>query len=262
MLIDSHCHWDAPEFANLGTQGMIAAQQLGVQAFIIPAVEKANWAAVRNLAHSVLNGFYTLGIHPCFTTQAVPSDLADLRDAINAALPDPRFIGVGEIGLDYFVPGLDPQTQWRFFTEQLSIARDFDLPVVCHVRRSQDKVLQGLRQFKISSGIAHAFNGSNQQAVAFVKQGLCLGFGGAMTFTRALQIRRLAQQLELESIVLETDAPDIAPQWINRERNDSSQLPKIAQVLAELRQCSVEQIGQATSKNVLSQFKRMALSGV
>jgi TatD DNase family protein len=260
VLIDSHCHWDAPEFLGKGSEGMLAAMQLGVQAFIIPAVERQNWATVQQLAHSVSHGFYTLGIHPCYVMQATLADIDHLRDEVEKALADPRFIGIGEIGLDYFLPQLDPATQWVFFTQQLRLARDFQLPVVVHVRRSQDKVLQGLRQFKVTQGIAHAFNGSNQQANRFVNQGLCLGFGGAMTFTRALQIRRLAQELDLSALVLETDAPDIAPEWIHPQRNDSSQLPRIAQVLAQLRSQPIETIAQVTSKNVLRQFPRLHLA--
>jgi TatD DNase family protein len=238
---------------------MQAAQQVGVQAFIIPGVERRNWPVVKALAHAVSNGFYTLGIHPCYVMQAQANDLVLLRDAIEQALNDPRFVGVGEIGLDFFVPGLDPQIQWAFYSAQLKLARDFQLPVVLHIRRSQDKVLKGLRQMNIRSGIAHAFNGSHQQADYFVQQGLCLGFGGAMTFTRALQIRRLAQDLPLEAIALETDAPDIPPEWINHQRNDSSQLPGIARVLAQLRKVGEDQIAQVTSANVLRQFSRMKL---
>jgi TatD DNase family protein len=260
MLIDSHCHWDAAEFAGQGSEGMRAAQRQGVGAFVLPGVEKSNWPTVTELAHSVSNGFYTLGIHPCYVMRADQEDLTLLRRAVELALADQRFIGVGEIGLDYFVSGLDVQRQWLFFTEQLRIARDFALPVVCHVRRSQDKVLQGLRQFSVKRGIAHAFNGSHQQAKRFVDQGLCLGFGGAMTFTRALQIRRLAADLPLSSLVLETDAPDISPEWIAHQTNDSSQLPRIAQVLAQLRSESVHTIASATTSNVLRQFERMKIA--
>jgi TatD DNase family protein len=259
VLIDSHCHWDAPEFLGQGAIGMHAAAQLGVKAFLIPGVERFNWPVVQTLARSVSNAFYTLGIHPCYVMRAKLDDLTSLRVAIESALKDPRFVGIGEIGLDYFLPDLDPQIQWHFYVAQLKLARDFDLPVVLHVRRSQDMILKGLRQMNVRGGTAHAFNGSNQQADQFIAQGFCLGFGGAMTFTRALQIRRLAQRLPLEAVVLETDAPDIAPEWINHQRNDSSQLPAIAQVLAQLRATTDRQIAQATSANVLRQFSRMQL---
>jgi TatD DNase family protein len=257
FLIDSHCHMDAGEF-DLDAVGILqAAQSQGVAGFVIPAVERSNWSQVAALAQQVAGAMYTLGIHPMYINTVQPDDLALLRVQVQAALSDPKFLGIGEIGLDYFEPGLDRQAQWQVFIKQLKIAKDFDLPVVMHVRRSQDMILKGLRQIQPISGIAHAFNGSEQQAAQFVERNICLGFGGAMTFTRALQIRRLAMQLPIEAIVLETDAPDIAPEWINHQRNDPTQLPRIAKVLAELRpKTSLEAIWEATTQNVFRVLPR------
>jgi TatD DNase family protein len=260
FLIDSHCHMDAGAFAQDAVGILQVAQTLGVAGFVIPAVEHSNWQSVANLAQQVPGAMYTLGIHPLYINSLQPTDLALLRAQVQSALSDPKFLGIGEIGLDYFEPGLDRQVQWDVFIEQLKIAKDFDLPVIMHVRRSQDMVLKALREIQPISGIAHAFNGSNQQAEQFVKRNICLGFGGAMTFTRALQIRRLAMQLPIEAIVLETDAPDIAPEWINRLRNDPTQLPRIAQVLAELRQESnLAAIWSATTQNVFRVLPRARL---
>jgi len=171
--------------------------------------------------------------------QADESDLQVLRLTVAQAMTDPRFVAIGEIGLDFFVPGFSEpplrDKQEFFYVEQLKIARAYDLPVILHVRRSQDTVLKQLRRLPVSGGIAHAFNGSLQQAQAFTQQGFVLGFGGAMTFTRALQIRRLAATLPDEAVVLETDAPDISPAWLHPAPNSPVQLPQIAAVLAELR---------------------------
>lgn len=259
MWIDTHCHLDALEFA--GEESLIAerAAQQGVSCIVIPAVERANFAAV--LARHQPNCRYALGIHPMYVPQAQERDLQALRDAVSAALQDARFVAIGEIGLDFFVPELRAaplrEKQEYFYAEQLKIARDFGLPVLLHVRRSQDRILKYLRRVAVRGGIAHAFNGSFQQAHAFIALGFKLGFGGAMTYNRALQIRRLASELPLESIVLETDAPDISPSWLHPRRNSPEELPRIGAVLADLRGMPVEGLAQSTSANAHSALPRL-----
>ncbi|MES2150527.1 MAG: TatD family hydrolase [Pseudomonadota bacterium] len=261
MWIDTHCHLDAHEF---GAEALAVAQRSlegGVSAIVIPAIGRANFATVAQLAATAPNASYALGIHPVCVPQASEDDLLALRAAVEAALGDPRFVAVGEIGLDFFIPMLaEPAMrakQEHFLREQLRIARDFELPVLTHVRRSQDQVLKHVRQLRPAGGIAHAFNGSFQQAQAFIELGFRLGFGGAMTFTRALQIRRLAATLPLSAIVLETDAPDIAPAWVHPGRNSPEQLPAIGAVLAELRGASLAEIAAATSANARAVLPRL-----
>jgi TatD DNase family protein len=262
MWIDTHCHLDAHEFGDESLGIAQRAQAAGVSMIVIPAVERSNFGIVRDLAHAAPNASYTLGIHPIYVPHASDTDLEALREAAGQALSDPRFVGIGEIGLDFFIPMLcEPamrDKQERFFREQLRIARDFDLPVLMHVRRSQDIVLKHLRQVRPPGGIAHAFNGSFQQAQTYIDLGFHLGFGGAMTFSRALQIRRLATELPLESIVLETDAPDIAPAWIHPGRNSPDQLPAIGAVLAELRGLEAADIAARTSRNAHAALPRLA----
>jgi TatD DNase family protein len=160
---------------------------------------------------------------------------------------------VGEIGLDGFVASPTLAEQESLFIVQLKLAREFDLPVLLHIRRAQDQVLKHLRRIKVRGGIAHAFNGSRQQAEAFIKLGFKLGFGGAMTYPRALQIRQLAATLPLDSLVLETDAPDIPPAFLARgEPNQPAFLPQIAQTLADLRGMTLAELTQATRENSLS----------
>ena len=258
MWTDTHCHLDAPEFDADRDSVVGRARAAGVAQIVVPAVEVANFETVRALAHRH-NFSYALGIHPLCTGRALEGDLQRLRDALRAHRDDPRLVAVGEIGLDHFVPGLDPQRQERYYVAQLELARELALPVILHVRRSADSLLKHLRTIRVQGGIAHAFNGSEQQALAFVGLGFKLGFGGAMTFDRALQIRRLAQKLPLEAIVLETDAPDIPPHWLYRtaaqraagetSRNEPGELPRIAATLAELRGLSLQQLAAATSAN-------------
>lgn len=262
MWIDTHCHLDAAEFAAEEDAIAASALQQGVAMIVIPAVARDNFATVTALAHKHANCTYALGIHPIFVPQAQESDLAVMRVAVEAAMDDPRFVAIGEIGLDFFVPALTTpamrEKQEFFYTEQLKMARDFGLPVLLHVRKSQDSILKYLRRIKVAGGIAHAFNGSVQQAETFIDLGFKLGFGGAMTFTRALQIRRLAATLPLASIVLETDAPDISPAWLHPQRNSPEQLPRIGQILAELREMPVTAIADVTSANALAAMPRLA----
>lgn len=243
--IDTHCHWDAPEFDADRDALRVAAQAVGVRHCVIPAVERANWNAVRDLAHR-WGDSYALGIHPLYTGRAEDSDLAALADALSAHCNDPRLVAIGEIGLDFFVPGLDAARQTWFYEEQLKLARRFGLPVILHVRKSSDQLLKGLRQLPVQGGIAHAFNGSAQQAQQFIERGFALGFGGAVTYDRALHLRRLVQDLPLDALVVETDAPDIPPHWLYttaedrangrpQGRNQPAEIPRIAQVLQEIR---------------------------
>ncbi|MES2298530.1 MAG: TatD family hydrolase [Pseudomonadota bacterium] len=264
MWIDTHCHLDAHEFGGESLAVARRAGAAGVAAIVIPAVECANFQSVAALAAQAPNACYTLGIHPIYVPRADQADLQVLRAAVRVAMDDPRFVGIGEIGLDFFIPMLaEPAMRARqehFFREQLRIAREFALPVLMHVRRSQDMVLKHVRQIAPAGGIAHAFNGSLQQAQGYIDLGFKLGFGGAMTFTRALQIRRLAASLPIEAIVLETDAPDIAPAWLQGTANSPEQLPAIGAVLAELRAMAPLEAAQATAANARAALPR--LSGV
>ena len=262
MWIDTHCHLDAHEFGAEACALAKSAGGQGVAMIVIPAVERGNFATVAALAAQVDNASYALGIHPIYVPQASEDDLLALRDAVAAAMSDQRFVAIGEIGLDFFIPLLNEPAmrakQEHFLREQLKIARDFGLPVLLHVRRSQDVVYKHLRQIRPAGGIAHAFNGSFRQAQGYIDLGFKLGFGGAMTFTRALQIRRLAAELPLTAIVLETDAPDIAPSWIHPGRNSPEQLPRIGKVLAELRGIGVDEAAVVTSANAHAALPRLA----
>lgn len=259
MLIDSHCHLDAAEFDADRDEVMRRSLEAGVGALLVPAVHVENFEAVRALAGRHPQIRYTLGIHPMYVERSRDTDLDVLEALVPKLLGDPQFVGVGEIGLDHFVPGLDHHRQALFFERQLRIAREFELPVILHIRRAQDQVLKYLRRQGVRAGIAHAFNGSRQQADFFLEQGFVLGFGGAMTFTRALQIRRLAAELPAEAIVLETDAPDISPSWVHPHRNSPVELPGIAQALAELRSETLAECIQNTAVNLQRVLPRFGI---
>ncbi len=274
--IDTHCHLDAPEFAQDVAAVRARARERGVAHCVLPAVQVRDFERVRALAHE-FGDSYALGLHPLYVSQAGDGDLARLDEALTRWRDDPHLVAVGEIGLDYFVPELCElplrERQERLYVAQLKLARKHGLPVILHVRRSADMLLKGLRSVAQGAypwrGIAHAFNGSLQQAQAFVALGLKLGFGGALTYERASNLRKLATELPLEAIVLETDAPDMPPHWLYataeqrshgqpQGRNEPRELPRIAEVLAGLRAMPVSELAARTSANAGMALPRLA----
>ncbi len=277
--IDTHCHLDAQEFLPLAHTHRAQAAINGVVQCVLPAVEVGNFDAVRTLARAQGDS-YCLGIHPLYVAQADDDALTQLAAALALHHNDPDLVAVGEIGLDDFEPALRQsplrERQMHFFVEQLKLARLFDLPVVLHSRRAVDAVHHALRTTAGRAGrwrgIAHAFNGSLQQAQALIGLGLKLGFGGALTYPRALQLRRLATELPLETLVLETDAPDMPPQWlyVNAEQraagqvqppNSPTELPRIGAELAALRGISGVDLARATCRNACDALPKLAARG-
>lgn len=261
MWIDTHCHLDVPEFGADRDEVVQRARAHGVSMMVIPAVEVAASDAVRECAHRY--GFaYALGIHPLYVDRASEADVERLRAAVEGALDDPRFVAIGEIGLDNFVAQPDRERQQWFYAEQLRIARRFGLPVILHVRRSADDLLKYLRRFDLHGGIAHAFNGSDDQAQRFVAQGFKLGFGGTMTYDGSLRIRRFAASLPDDAWVVETDAPDIPPQWYRDGRgllrNEPMELPRIGETMAALRGASPAATAERNTANACVALPRLA----
>ncbi|MCV2216261.1 TatD family hydrolase [Thauera sp. Sel9] len=247
MLIDTHIHLDAAEFDADRGQAIDSARASGVAGFVVPAVERANFDAVRGIAAENADACFALGIHPMYVMPARMDDL----EVLDECLGEGGAVAVGEIGLDHFVPGIDHARQLEFFVAQLALARRHGLPVILHVRRAIDPILKQLRRIGGAGGIAHAFNGSRQQADALIGLGFKLGFGGTMSFSGSTRIRELAATLPLDAIVLETDAPDIPPEWARGQRNEPANLSRYASILAELRKVPVEEIIAATGRNAI-----------
>ncbi|MDO8719483.1 MAG: TatD family hydrolase [Polaromonas sp.] len=272
--IDTHCHLDASEFSADVALVRARALDCGVMHCVLPAVQVANFGAVRKLAHD-FSFSYALGIHPLYVPEAHEDDLLALDDELERRQSDLRLVAVGEIGLDYFVSALAQsplrERQDHFYRAQLKLARKHGLPVILHVRRSADQLLKHLRALAPEGGwrgIAHAFNGSEQQALEFIKLGFKLGFGGALTYDAARQLRRLAATLPLEALVMETDAPDMPPHWLytpaaQREtgvaqgRNEPGELSRIAQQVADLRGMPLEALARATTANALQALPKL-----
>lgn len=260
MLIDTHCHLDASAFNGDREQVLQQAVEANVQMMVVPTVMPSNYEQVVALAQKNDHCCYALGMHPMYIENVLPSDVAGLQDLVSQTLAtENKLVAIGEIGLDFYVTKQNRETQEYFFSEQLKIAKQHDLPVILHVRHAIDDVLKHLRRIKPCGGIAHAFNGSMQQAEVFISLGFKLGFGGAMTYSRARKIRELAKNLPLESIVLETDAPDIPPEWLGTKgRNSPKELLKIATVLADLRGIPLSQIIEITHKNSVEVLPKLA----
>jgi TatD DNase family protein len=268
--IDTHCHLDATEFESDAPMVRARAAMNNVAHCILPAVGVENFEAVRAMAYANQDS-YALGIHPLYVNRARDEDLNFLDQQLQLHQNDPRLVAIGEIGLDFFEPDwcVSPlrERQEHFYLEQLKLAKKYGLPVILHVRRSADQLLKGLRDIG-GSGIAHAFNGSLQQAQAFTKLGFRLGFGGAVTYERALQLRRLAVELPLEALVLETDAPDIPPHWLYltaqqratgtpQGRNEPAELPRIGAVVANLRGMEPDVLADATTRNACTALPKL-----
>ncbi len=260
VLIDTHCHLDAAEFDADRESVIQEAVNHDVKMMVVPSVHRLNFETVTRLSETHASCAFALGIHPMYVASAKLEDLIVLRETIAKQIASGHPpVAVGEIGLDFFIADYDQALQEHYLIEQLKIAKHYDLPVILHVRRAIDDILKLLRRYKVRGGIAHAFNGSRQQADAFIALGFKLGFGGTLTYPRALKIRELVSTLPLSAIVLETDAPDMPPEWLkNDRRNTPHQLLNISQLIASLRQINHAQVTEITTNNALEILPNLA----
>ncbi|MDZ7840177.1 MAG: TatD family hydrolase [Gammaproteobacteria bacterium] len=250
FLVDSHCHLDFEAFDGDRDAVLERAAAAGVGAMVVPGVKRRTWERLVGLCDGRAGLYYALGLHPLFVEEHDTADLDALSDRTAALSP----VAVGEIGLDFHARDADRRTQTTLFEGQLDIARSLALPVILHVRKAHDEVLGLLRRYGISGGIAHAFNGSRQQAGKYIEMGFKLGFGGMLTFERSRKLRELARTLPLDALVLETDAPDMTVSQHRGERNSPEYLPWVLEALASIRGGDGEEIAAATTRNVAEVF--------
>lgn len=245
-LIDSHCHLDFPAFDHNRDELVNACIKAGFTMLVNPAVDMNNWQKVEQIAARYSIVYPAYGLHPMFLDQHQDVHL----DALEAQLSSKPCVAVGEIGLDYFDPSLCKTRQQFLFEAQIVLAEKANLPVILHVRKAHDEALSTIKRLGFSQGgIVHAFSGSEQQAHKWIDNGFILGFGGTMTYDRAKKVRHLAKTLPLQSMVLETDAPDMPPAFIEKGQNSPIYLVQIAQILAEIRNRPVDEIRQVCSDN-------------
>ncbi|ORC58567.1 hydrolase TatD [Pseudomonas floridensis] len=254
-LIDTHTHLDFPDFDADRAEVLENCRAVGVQRMVVLGVYQRNWQRLWDLtlAHPELNAAF--GLHPLYIAEHRPEHLTELGDWLTRLKGHSKLCAVGEIGLDYYVEGLDKALQQQVFEAQLQLAADFDLPVLLHVRRSHADVIATLKRHKLKrSGIIHAFAGSREEAREYLKLGFKLGLGGAATWPQALRMHRVIAELPLDSVVLETDSPDMAPAMYPNQRNSPEHLPDICTALAQLMNVSAERLAQASTRNAHELF--------
>jgi len=245
-LIDSHCHLDVTAFDEDRPAVLARARDAGVTGIVVPGIQASDWRALLALCRTEAGLYPALGLHPVFLDQHQPADLQLLETELVQQQP----VAIGEIGLDFQIDGLDHERQRQLFESQLHIARDAGLPVILHVRKAHDQVLATLKRIRVCGGICHAFNGSLQQASQYRELGFRLGFGGMLTFERSTRLRKLAVELPLDALVLETDAPDMVVSQYRGERNSPEYLPYCLAALAEVRDEDPEEVARVTTMNV------------
>ena len=247
MLVDTHCHVDVKEFDPDRSEVVRRAHSMGVERIVVPSIGAWNWQTVAStcLRHPGLYPAY--GLHPVFTERHEDRDL----ERLDAWLQEHPAVAVGEIGLDYFIENADRARQRALFEAQLEIAEQRNLPVLLHVRKAHDEVLSLLRRHRLRGGIAHAFNGSLQQAERYLEAGFLLGFGGMLTYPRSRHLRMLARSVPLSAIVLETDAPDLTGIAHRGKRNEPAWLPEVLQTLSELREEDPQTLAATTTRNAM-----------
>ena len=245
MLVDSHSHFDAPEFDGDRDAALARARAAGVTQQVVPAVAASSWPKLREVCAQDAGLFAAYGLHPMYLSEHRPAHLEDLRTWIEREKP----VAVGECGLDFFVEGLDAETQQQYFDGQLRLAREFDLPVIVHARRAVDAVIASIRRIGGLRGVVHSFSGSPEQARQLWQLGFLIGLGGPVTYERANRLRTLARTMPLDHLLLETDAPDQPDASIRGQRNEPARLPVVRDVIADLRGITADEVSQATTRN-------------
>jgi TatD DNase family protein len=248
-LVDTHAHLDDESFGDLDNV-LTRAYNVGVHRVIVPAIDRGNWTRVAGLAaaHPAIHAAY--GLHPLF----LPHHQQRHLDELPGWLASHHAVAVGEIGLDFFVDTLDPDDQRRYFSAQLSIARDANLPVIVHARRAFDEVIHTMRRHGGLRGVVHSFSGSPQQARQLWDMGFLLGIGGPVTYERATRLRKLVATMPLECLLLETDSPDQPLASHRGERNEPAYTAEVLATVAMLRNEPAADIARATTANACRLF--------
>jgi TatD DNase family protein len=254
QLADAHCHLDFPEFDADRNQVLIKARAAGIQQIILPATTAKCWGRLLKLASTDPQLYPCLGLHPMFMHQHLPDHLDQLQQLLQQ---NPQVVAVGEIGVDFWHdPTAEQQAQqWQLLDAQLDMAKDFNLPVVLHIRKAMDEVIQRLRKKHLArGGLVHAFSGSLQQAQQLVKLGFRLGLGGSLTYPRAKRLRHIACQLPVTAFLLETDSPDMPLAGQQGQRNEPANILKVLECWATLRQIPAAELAADLQNNLQQTF--------
>lgn len=249
-LIDTHTHLDFPDFDADRDEVLARSHALGVQRMVVLGVYHANWQRLWQLVEENEGLYAAFGLHPVYLDDHHPQHLLELRNWLGKLAGHHKLCAVGEFGLDYYLEHLDRQRQQALFEAQLQLAVEFELPALLHVRRAHAATIATLKRFRLArGGIIHAFAGSHEEAREYIKLGFRLGLGGAATWPQANRLRKVVAQLPLESIMLETDSPDMAPAMHPNQRNSPEYLSDICAELAALRGVTAEELATDSSRN-------------
>lgn len=244
-IVDTHSHLDVSDFDTDRVDVLQHCHELGISKIIIPAIESKTWLKLLKFCQSDKGLYPALGLHPVFIEQHQADDIKKLEILVEQSSP----VAIGEVGLDFYIKDLDKDKQLDLFEQQLLVAKNYNLPVILHVRKAHDQVLQLLKKITVKGGFCHAFNGSMQQAEKYIELGFKLGFGGTLTYENSTKIHQLAKSLPLESIVLETDAPDMVVESHRGERNSPEYIIESLAALAKIRGEDISVIAEQTSIN-------------
>lgn len=254
-LVDSHCHFDFPAFDADRAEVRERCVEQGLSALVIPGVTAATWERAARMAAGDPLLHHAEGLHPVFFDAHEPdTDLATLARRLDGTPEGARPVAIGEIGLDFRHPYPDHAAQEALLDAQLAIARDHHLPVIIHCVRAHHRLVGRLRRWGGPGGVIHAFNGSAEEARAYVDSGFRLGIGGLVTHARNRRLRDIVAGLPAEALLLETDAPDMPPEGHAGERNSPEHLPAIAAAVAACRGERVADVARYTAANTRSLF--------
>ncbi len=250
VYADAHCHLDFDEFDIDRHELIVQCAASGVKLLVIPGVGRARWSKILRLSAKYSNVYPCVGLHPCFLDLHRDDDITALERVL---LMHREIVAVGEIGLDLTMG--QQARQLSMFEQQIDLANRFKLPVVMHSRKAHNLILQVLkRKALVSGGLIHGFSGSYEQAVEFWRLGVYLGLGGVVTYERAQKTRQAFSKLPLESIVLETDSPDMPISGKQGERNTPLNIPLIHKAFCSTRAEREEDINDQLMKNTLNLF--------
>lgn len=252
MYVDSHCHIDFAIFDHDRNALLARAYDQGVKQLLIPGVEPEQWqrASQMSAEHGL---FYSVGLHPWWIANN-PEFLHDSLRVMRTHLLQPRCVAVGECGLDAFID-IPLALQIEYLNVQLALASELKLPVVIHCRKAHNELILQLKKHHLVGGVIHGFSGSYQLAQTYWALGFYLGVGGAITYARANKTREAIRQMPIESLVLETDAPDMPLSGRQGQRNSPEYIPEIANILAEIRNESLGFVAAQTTANAQKLFK-------
>jgi TatD DNase family protein len=250
QLIDSHSHFDDDSFGPDQDQAYQRALAAGVDVQIIPGVSANWWPRIKQTCERYPGLHAAYGLHPMYLDEHREAHLHELRQWIERERP----VAIGECGLDFYIDNPQADRQRFYFEAQLELAQAYGLPVIIHARRSVEEIIQTLRRFPGLRGVLHSYSGSEEQARQLIRLGFRMSFGGPITYERAKRLHRLIRTLPLESILLETDAPDQPDSMHRGERNEPAYLPIILETVSRLRNQPAEVIARQTTENCRQLF--------